>query len=180
MKFWATKTVWRSWLGTALIAGCVCSLLLVSGCGKGGRGTPEKATQKLFDAMKDKDLDAMMACFAPDVRKMFEEMMEVQGKEKVQKQIAHGGGKLGKLKILGTKIDADWAEVETSVTVDGKESKDTLSLHKIDGAWLVDLPEDQKKGMKTAVEMMKNPDKMKEMMQGMMEKMKQSVPKEPE
>jgi len=180
MKSSGTRSLWGSWLGVALITGCVFTLMIVSGCGGGGGAkTPDKTVQNLFDATKDKDLDAMIACFAPDIREMFEEMIEVQGKEKVQEQMSHGDQDVGKLKILSTKINGDWADVETSVTAGGKEEKDTVKLHKIKGVWYVDMPEDEKKGMKQMMEFMKNPEKMKNMMEGMAEGMEKSTPKPP-
>lgn len=178
----ATRSLLRPWLGAALTLGCAFSLLIVSGCGKGkgGASTPEKTVQNMFDATKDKDLDGVLACFAPDLREMFEEMMKVGDKGKVEDQLMHGEGRVGKLKILSTKIDGDWAKVETSVTVGGKEEKDTLELHKIGGAWFVDMPAEQKQGMKAVVEMMKNPDKMKEMMEGMTKEMRKNMPTPPQ
>ena len=186
MTFSVGRTSRRSWPVMALICGCMVGLMLLSGCGKKGAAkTPEGTVESFFDAVKDKDIDAMLACFAPDIREVFEEMMEIQGKDKVREQLSGGKEKIGKLKILDTKIAGDWADVETSVMVDGKEQKDTLKLHKIDGAWYVDMPEEDKKGMKEMMKMMKDP-KMKKMMEGMaegmaegMEEMLQDMPEPP-
>ena len=182
MKFRSNGSLWRSWLGIALIIGCAFTLLVVSGCGKGkgGGNTPEKTVQNMFDAIKDKDLDGMLACFAPDVREMFDEMIKAEGKEKVEEQLMRGDEKVGKLEILSTKIDGEWADVETSVTVDGKADKDTLRLHKIGRVWLVDMSEEEKKGMKAMLEMMRDPDAMKKMMEGMGEAMKEGMKGAPE
>jgi hypothetical protein len=136
----------------------------------GGADTPEQAVETLFRATKREDLDAILASFAPDMREMFEEMMEVMGKDKLQEQIGGGTEELGALRILSTKIEDDWAEVETSVTVDGQEQQDIVKVHKIDGAWYVDMPEEDKKGMKEAVKMLKDPKTNK------MEEMQKNVP----
>ncbi len=174
MSFSAGKISRRSWSVVALIALCVFGLSLVTGCGKGGGKTPEKTVEKFFKATKGKDLDGILACFAPDVREVFEEMMEIQGEEKMQAQLARGDEKIGDLKILDTKINGDWATVKTSVMVNGKKEESDVQVHKIDGVWYVDMREEEKKGMKEALKMMKDP-KMKKMM----EEMRRNMPTPP-
>jgi ketosteroid isomerase-like protein len=156
MSFSAGKISRRSWSVVALIALCVLGLSLVTGCGKGGGKTPEKTVQKFFKATKGKDLDGILACFAPDVREMFEEMIKLQGEDTIQKQLSRGDEKIGDLKILDTKIDGDWATVKTSVMVDGEKEESDIQVHKIDGVWYVDMPEEEKEGMKEALKMLKN------------------------
>ena len=154
MKFSRSKLSRQSLVVMVLLTGFMALLMLMSGCGKGGGKTPEKTVEKFFKATKGKDLDGILACFAPDVREVFEEMMEIQGEEKMQEQLARGDEKIGDLKILDTKIDGDWATVKTSVMVNGKKEESDVQVHKIDGVWYVDMREEEKKGMKEALKMM--------------------------
>jgi ketosteroid isomerase-like protein len=152
-------------LGVALAAACVLVLVTTTGCG-GKRSTPEKAIKTYFAAVKNKDLDAVLDCSAPDVRELFKEMMEASGKEKTVTQLP-GGGKLKKFEIVSSKIKGDWADVVANLTVNGQTAKQTFRLHKIKGQWLFDMPDEQKKQMKTAVEMMRNPGRIRSLMESM-------------
>jgi len=152
----------RSTLGVALIVGLALGLVMLPGCG-GKRSTPEKAAEAYLKAVKKQDLDGMLDCCAPDVREMLDEMIKVTGKKKTIEQQA-GGGKLGKFKILGSEIKGDWANVEVSLTVNGKKQTGKFMFHKIENEWLFDMPDEAKEGMKMGVEMMKDPEKTKKIM----------------
>lgn len=158
----------------ALIAGCVLCLGLLSGCGGGGGATPDKTVSNFFKAAKDKDIDAMLKCMSPDLQEVFEEMMKIQGKENVRKMMA-AGGEVEKFEIKDSKIDGDTAEVKVAVTTGGETQEDTIPLSKVGGKWYLDFPEEEKKEMKKALEMMKDP-KMQEMMKKMQEGMPQGMP----
>jgi ketosteroid isomerase-like protein len=167
----------RTWLTMVLVFGCILGLMVVAGCGKGGGKTPEQTVKKMFNAAKNKDLDGMLECYAPDVREMFEKAMELQGKDQVRQQMSAGGEEAGKLKILDTKIDGDSAQVKISVTAKGKTEEETLHLSKIDGVWLLDIPKEDKKEMKEGMEALKDPEAMKKkMMETMTEEMRKKTP----
>lgn len=164
----------HSWWSAVLAVGCLLCLGLLSGCGGGGGATPDKTVGNFFKAAKDKDIDAMLKCMSPDLQEVFEEMMKIQGKENVRKMMA-AGGDLEKFEIKDTKITGDTAEVKVAVTADGKTQEETMPLSKVDGKWYLDFPEEEKKEMKKALEMMKDP-KMQEMMKKMQEGMPQGMP----
>jgi hypothetical protein len=145
------------------VAGCAFSLLIVPGCGGGKRSSPEKAAKTYLAAAREQDLDAMLAGCAPDMREMLDGLIKSAGKQNVL-NLLPGAGKLEKFKILGTKTEGDWAEVEASLTVNGKEQRQTISFHNINGEWLLDMPDEDKDRMKVAVEMMKDPSKAERIM----------------
>jgi ketosteroid isomerase-like protein len=153
----------RSSIRLIVTLGFVLGLIVTSGCGGGGGKTPEKTVENFFEATKAKDIDKMLKCLSPELREVFEEMIEVQGKDTVRKQLAAGKENIGKLKIVDTKITGDTAEVKTSVVVDGKKQEDTLPLRKVKGVWYIDLPEEAKEGLEEMKKMLKDP-KMREMM----------------
>ncbi len=161
----------RSALGVALIAGMVLGLLALPGCG-GKRSTPEKAAEAYLKAAKNGDLDDMRDCCAPDMRDALDEMIKMTGKEKATKQLVRGG-KLQKFKVLSAKVKDDWADVEVSMTVGGKKRTESLKFHKVNGEWLFDLPKEQKDAMKAGMEMMRDPEKAKKIM----ELMQRNMPK---
>lgn len=158
----------RSWWSVALVAGCVLCLGLLSGCGGGAGGSPEKTVSNYFKAIKNEDLDAMLKCMAPDAREMFEKMVDIQGRENFEKSMFDE--KLEKFEVKDVKITGDTAEVKVATTVKGETKEETVPLSKIDGRWFFDIPKEAKKEMKEGLEMMK---KMKE---GLKEGMPKNLP----
>lgn len=134
------------------------------------RSTPEKAAEAYLKATKKADIDAMLDCCAPDLRRIMEAGIKEQGKDKVAKQMT-GAGKLESYKVLKANVKGDWADVEYSLTIDGKKHTDTLTLHKIKGEWLADLP----KELKLSPDLMKERKEMEEALKKLKE---QPAPKE--
>ena len=85
----------------------------------------------------------MLDCCAPDLRRILEAGIKEEGKEEVAKRMA-GTGKLGSFTVGKAEVNGDWAEVEVSMTVDGKKETQKLMLHKIKGEWLSDIPREMK------------------------------------
>ncbi len=140
MKSGFARSASRSWLGILSIAAVAVSLVVIPGCGA-KRSTPEKAAEAYLKAMKKSDMDAMLDCCAPDLRRIMEEAIKEGGKDKAAKQMT-GAGKVESYKVLKADVKGDWADVEYSLTVDGKKHTDKLTLHKIKGEWLADLPKE--------------------------------------
>jgi len=143
-----------TWL---IAAACVLGALALSGCAE----KPADVVQRLFDASQEEDWDAMTECMAPDLREMMRELQSISGKDTAQQQLMQKDANAEDFLILDTQVEGDWADVQTSVTLNGQESKSTIRVHKIDGAWYVDFPEEQKQQMKAALEMVKKMAEMK-------------------
>lgn len=175
----SSRSMTYLWVGMAAVA-CLVTAASFPGCGGGGGSTPEATVQALFAAMKAKDMNAMMKCFAPDVRQLFQEMKAVVGDKEVQERLMSSDRMPEKLEILRSQIEGEWATVETAVTIKGKVEKDKMRLRNINGVWLVDLPDNEKKKMKDTLVMMKQaggPQKMLEAMKKQMQDAMKKMPK---
>jgi hypothetical protein len=104
------------------------------------RATAPKSAKAYLQAVKEKDIDGMLDCFAPARRKSFQETMKRAGKEAAMSAYALTV-KPDKFEILDTKTKGDCAEVETSLTMGARRARFRFQAHNIDGKWLIDTPE---------------------------------------
>lgn len=142
-------------------------LMIMAGCG--GGNTPEGAVQKLIAATRAGDYDAMMACYAPETRKLMEEMVSVTGKEQTKKAMMNirQGDMPEKMEIAGSKVDGDWGEVAVLITSKGQTSESSVWVHNIKGVWMIDFRDEQKEQMRSGLEAIKKQGGMKKMLEGM-------------
>ncbi len=154
MKSSSGRSLLRSFVAVSLILGFAVTLLMLPGCGA-KRSTPEKAAKAYVSALQDADWDGMLECCAPEVRGMLEQMGKEMGGGKKAMERQSRGMKIEKFKVLSSKVKGDWADVEVSLTAKGKQEKETLTLHKIEGEWLLDIPRLDKGDIKALKEEIK-------------------------